>query len=71
VRDWLNKAENDLLAGRRILEGGMPASYDTVNIHARQAVEKALRTLLVRHQAVPREGAAALDGRASEAGQGG
>lgn len=56
VRGWLTKAENDLLAGRRILEGGMPESYDTVSFHAQQAAEKALKALLVRHQVAFRKG---------------
>jgi HEPN domain-containing protein len=49
VRQWLGKAEADLLAAAAILNAPMP-SYETAAFHAQQAAEKALKALLVRHQ---------------------
>jgi HEPN domain-containing protein len=44
----LDRADEDLLAGRLILAGQMP-TYDLVGFHAQQAAEKALKAVLVRH----------------------
>lgn len=49
VRGWLASADNDLRAGRAIASAALP-SYETASFHAQQAVEKALKALLVRHQ---------------------
>lgn len=46
---WLEKAEEDFLAGDLILKGPMP-SYGAASFHAQQAAEKALKALLIRHQ---------------------
>jgi HEPN domain-containing protein len=46
IRGWLTKAERDLLTGRRALDGDPPIA-DTAAFHAQQAVEKALKALLV------------------------
>jgi len=51
--DWLAKAESDLSAADRVLQGEGP--YDTACFHAQQAIEKALKTLLALHsQPIPR-----------------
>jgi len=51
--DWLAKAESDLSAADRVLQGEGP--YDTAFFHAQQAIEKALKTLLALHsQPIPR-----------------
>lgn len=44
ARQWLAKADSDLLASRRLLESGGP--YDAVCFHAQQAAEKALKAWL-------------------------
>ena len=49
VTGWLAKAEEDLAAARLIL-GGSLRSWDTSSFHSQQAVEKALKALLVRYQ---------------------
>ncbi len=50
---WLAKAESDLSAADRVLQGEGP--YDTACFHAQQAIEKALKTLLALHsQPIPR-----------------
>lgn len=49
VNLWLGRADNDLRAAELILAGSLP-SYETVSFHAQQAVEKALKALLIRHQ---------------------
>jgi len=50
---WLAKAESDLSAADRVLQGEGP--YDTAFFHAQQAIEKALKTLLALHsQPIPR-----------------
>lgn len=53
ARQWLLKAESDLLASRRLLDGGGP--YDAVCFHAQQAAEKALKAwFAVADVAIPR-----------------
>jgi HEPN domain-containing protein len=53
ARRWLAKAESDLTAAQRLLEGGGP--YDAVCFHAQQAAEKALKALLaVADAPIPR-----------------
>ncbi len=49
ARQWMAKANNDLLAGERLVAAGGP--YDAVCFHAQQAVEKALKALLAFAQA--------------------
>jgi HEPN domain-containing protein len=49
VRQWLSKANADLLASRRLLEEGNQV-LAIVGFHAQQAAEKALKALLVWHQ---------------------
>ncbi len=49
VRRWLEKAESDLLASRHLLQGHADLA-PTAAFHAQQAVEKALKALLVWHQ---------------------
>lgn len=44
ARQWLRKAESDLTAARRLLDGEGP--YDAVCFHAQQAAEKALKSIL-------------------------
>jgi HEPN domain-containing protein len=46
---WLERSANDLRAAELILAGSLP-SYETVSFHAQQAVEKALKAFLIRHQ---------------------
>lgn len=46
---WLQRAENDLRSANLILAGDL-SSYETASFHAQQAVEKALKALLIRHQ---------------------
>lgn len=54
VREWLQKAENDLRSAERLL--AEPAALpDTASFHCQQAVEKSLKALLQSHQAdIPR-----------------
>ena len=53
ARQWLAKAESDLVASRRLLDGGGP--YDAVCFHAQQASEKALKAWLASADApIPR-----------------
>jgi len=49
VQQWLAKAEQDLRAGRVILQADLE-DFETVGFHAQQAAEKFLKALLVRHQ---------------------
>lgn len=44
ARGWFLKAESDLYAARRVLDGDGP--YDTACFHAQQAAEKLLKGLL-------------------------
>lgn len=48
MQAWLARADEDALAAGFILGGDM-LTYDVVGFHAQQAVEKALKALLVRH----------------------
>jgi len=52
TRAWLKKARNDLMTGERALEGQPPVA-DTACFHAQQAVEKALKALLVVREIEP------------------
>ena len=47
VKEWVEKAENDLKAAGQILKAGTDCPTDTVCFHAQQAVEKYLKALLV------------------------
>lgn len=49
VRQWLEKATDDLWAAELILVGELP-TYWTVSFHVQQTAEKALKALLTRHQ---------------------
>jgi HEPN domain-containing protein len=53
VREWLQKAERDLLSARILLEHDPPV-LETACFHCQQAVEKALKAFLV-WKAVPFE----------------
>ncbi len=53
ARQWLAKADSDLTASRRLLDGGGP--YDAVCFHAQQAAEKAPKAwLAVADVPIPR-----------------
>lgn len=53
ARAWLAKAENDLVAARRLLAADGP--FDAVCFHAQQACEKALKAVLaLADQEIPR-----------------
>jgi HEPN domain-containing protein len=55
VREWLAKAENDLLTASHTLKLGRRCPTDTVCFHAQQCVEKYLEGLLVwREQPFPK-----------------
>ena len=47
VRDWLRKADNDLINAVHTLKLGGKCPTDTVCFHAQQCVEKHLKALLV------------------------
>jgi len=47
VREWVEKAENDLENAVRVLRSGDDCPADTVCFHAEQCVEKYLKALLV------------------------
>lgn len=47
VREWLAKAENDLLTASHTLKLGRQCPTDTVCFHAQQCAEKCLKALLV------------------------
>ncbi len=47
VREWLAKAENDLLTATHTLKLGPRCPTDTVCFHAQQCTEKYLKALLV------------------------
>ena len=49
VRQWLDKAEEDLKAAEILLEGGLE-DFDNVGFHTQQAAEKFIKAVLVRHQ---------------------
>jgi len=48
VREWVAKAENDLLAAGHTLKLGKRCPTDTVCFHAQQAAEKYLKALLTQ-----------------------
>jgi HEPN domain-containing protein len=47
VREWLGKAQNDLLTATHTLKLGRRCPTDTVCFHAQQCAEKHLKALLV------------------------
>jgi len=47
VREWVEKAENDLENAIRVIRSGEGCPADTVCFHAQQCVEKYLKALLV------------------------
>jgi HEPN domain-containing protein len=47
IREWLEKAENDLFAAAQLLAAGARCPTDTVCFHAQQCVEKYIKALLV------------------------
>lgn len=47
VREWVEKAENDLETAVRVVRSGPDFPTDTVCFHAQQCVEKYLKALLV------------------------
>lgn len=49
VRQWLDKAEEDLRAGEILLDSDLE-DFDSVGFHAQQAAEKFIKAVLVRHQ---------------------
>lgn len=49
VRNWIRKAENDLITASHTLRLGKRCPTDTVCFHAQQCVEKYLKALLVLH----------------------
>lgn len=49
VRQWLDKAEEDLKAGEVLLDSDLE-DFDSVGFHAQQAAEKFIKAVLVRHQ---------------------
>jgi HEPN domain-containing protein len=49
VRQWHEKASDDLMAATVIVNAELP-TYWTVSFHAQQAAEKVLKALLTRHQ---------------------
>lgn len=49
VRQWLDKAQEDLRAARVLLEEEFD-DYDPVGFHAQQAAEKFIKAFLVHHQ---------------------
>ena len=49
VRQWLDKAEENLKAAEILLDGDLE-DFDSAGFHAQQAAEKFIKALLVRHQ---------------------
>lgn len=49
IRRWMEKAEHDVEAARRIMARTEDCPYDTVCFHCQQAVEKYLKALLTFH----------------------
>jgi HEPN domain-containing protein len=47
IRQWVEKAENDLKTAAHTLELGVECPTDTVCFHAQQCVEKYLKALLI------------------------
>jgi HEPN domain-containing protein len=52
VREWIVKAEHDLIAAVQILKLGKAAPTETVCFHAQQCVEKYLKAILV-YRSIP------------------
>ena len=50
VRQWMQKADNDLVNAEHTLLLSDNCPYDTVGFHAQQCVEKCLKAVLVRLQ---------------------
>lgn len=50
LRQWVQKAENDLLNAAQVLKLGKRSPADTVGYHAQQCVEKYLKALLINHE---------------------
>jgi len=48
INEWLDKAENDLIAAQRLLEIE-PMILDTACFHCQQAIEKFLKAFLIYH----------------------
>lgn len=48
VRQWLRRAEEDLLVARELMERDR-LSYNPVGLHAQQAAEKFIKALLTLH----------------------
>ena len=53
IRQWVQKAEHDLLASVQVLKLGKETPIDIVCFHAQQCVEKYLKALLVNHDLEP------------------
>lgn len=49
IREWVLKAENDLVTAIQVLKLGRRSPTDTACFHAQQCVEKYLKALLVNH----------------------
>ena len=49
IRQWVQKAENDLKNAAHTLKLGKACPTDTVCFHAQQCVEKYVKALLVLH----------------------
>jgi HEPN domain-containing protein len=47
IREWLHKADNDLLTATHMLTLGVDCPTDTVCFHAQQCIEKYIKALLV------------------------
>ena len=47
IREWVKKAENDLLTAVHTLKLGKLAPPETISFHAQQCVEKYLKAVLV------------------------
>ena len=50
IREWVQKAENDLTAAAQILKLGKHCPTDTVCFHAQQCVEKYVKAVLINHE---------------------
>jgi len=47
IRQWLDKAENDLLAANRLFHDYHPKQLDISGYHCQQAAEKALKAVII------------------------
>jgi HEPN domain-containing protein len=50
VQEWLLRSRRNLRAAKVLLDSGSEDVHDAVTFHSQQAVETALKSLLVRHQ---------------------